>query len=847
MGEGCTTGIPRRPYGERREPMQSASALPIRGMAKYLGLAFITAGILALQVTFTRIFSIMIWHHFTYLVIGVAMLGGGASGVFLAMRRWSGEKIAQRLGILSIMFSVMIMFNLIVMDSIGIDPLRGSQIVQTLIGLAIYFFCLFATFFLGGLIVACVFSLWVHSAHRLYFADLFGATLSTLSVVWVIHAIGGPAAIILVALLALCASIFFGGAHTRTWQIGTAAIGVAQIALLGVIINIAPITLSVPESKELGWAMRAFGTRPEYTRWNPSGRVDVMPAIEVKEPMIVGGISSAYLESETFQNGVPFPLKLVTLDGTSMTGMYAFDGSDADLERFRFLEHAIISAPYQLGITQPTALKIGVGGGLDILLGRLYDARSITAIELNSDVVNLLEGPYRDYSGRIADHPSTTIIAAEGRSFMTRDTNQYDIVQGIGLDNLVALSGGAYVLAESYIYTVESFSLALDRLTPQGVFSWTRNVDQPAREMLRITGLAAEALRQRGVANPAAHIAIVANDQGSVATLLVAREPFTPDAMANLSRWAEGNRFTFLHHPLERLDTVYASYLYAADPRAFEAQYEYNIFPVTDDRPFFYNYFKWSNLTFDSEFTGKLNRFPIGNLILLTMFVFSSLAAGGFIILPLLRHGGSGLRAPQALPNLVYFSALGIGYIFVQIILIQRFTLFIGYQTTAIAVTIFSMLIFSAIGSLISQRLIGQAQQLRMALAAVCAAILVYIVILPPIFSALLYLPDTARLLISVFLIAPLALVMGMPFPTGLRQLGVNAPTMVPWAWGMNGVFSVVGSTLTIIVSMSTSFTIAMICATLFYSIALGVAPALYRAHQAAVSEPSSLAEPALP
>lgn len=802
---------------------------PTRSWHRYIGLALITASILALQVTFTRMFSIMIWHHFTYLIIGVALLGGGAAGTFLAVREWDIATIGRRLGKLVIVYSLTILFNLVIVGSVAIDPLRGSQIVQTLIGLAIYFFSLFATFFLGGLVVSSVFTLWYKEAHRLYFADMLGAGVATLAVVWVIQAVGGPATIGLMALLTLVGSLLFGAGLDRRWRAGALALGLGQVGLIGWFVFVMPLQLPVPGSKELGWAQQHFGIQPEYTRWNPVGRVDVLPTIQVKEPMIVGGISRVYLESASFQESPEYNLKLVTLDGTSMTGMYQFDGTEQDLERFRFLEHAIISAPYQLGMKHDTALKIGVGGGLDILLGRLYGSTNITAIELNADVVKLLEGPYREFSGNLAGHPSTTIVVAEGRSFLTRDTATYDLIQGIGLDNLVALSGGAYVLSESYLYTMDSFDLVLDRLNPEGVFAWTRNVDQPPREMLRITGLAAEALRQRGISEPGAHIAIVANDSDTQATLLVSPSPFRPEAIAQLRAWADANDFTMLHDPIQRLDTTYTEYLYAADPRAFEAAYPFNIFPVTDDNPFFYNYFKWTNLIVDPEFTGKINRFPLGNLILIAMFGFSLLTAAAFIIAPLWRHNRRGLKSPLARPMLAYFSALGIGYIFIQIVLIQRFTLFIGYPTSAITTTIFSMLLFSAIGSLLSQRFVDSAARLRGVLIAVIVAVGIYIVALPPIFQALLYLPDGVRMALSVVIIAPLALLMGMPFPTGLRQLGVHGPELVPWAWGMNGVFSVVGSTLVIMVSMASNFTLAMACGAIFYGAAAAVAAGLYR------------------
>lgn len=798
-----------------------------RFLPKYLGLALVSGSVLALQVTFTRIFSLMIWHHFTYLVIGVALLGGGAAGTFLAVRQWDSATTLRWIGRLTVAFSLSILLNLVVISIVQIDPLRAREFVQTLIGLAIYFAALFTTFFLGGLTIASVFSLWAGQAHRLYFADMLGASISTIAVLGLLQIFGGPGTIALVALLTGAAGLLLGVDVPKRWRGAVPVLLLGQLALFLFVSLADPIRLPVPASKELGWAMRAQNAVPEYTRWNPVGRVDVMPEMQVEEPMIVGGISSTYLPQ--LANKPPYDLKLVTIDGTSMTGMYRFDGSAQDLERFRFLEHAIISAPYHLGLDQPSTLKIGVGGGLDILLARLYGSEKITAIELNADIVNLLKGPYADYTGRLADHPGTELIVAEGRSFLTRANEQYDIIQGIGLDNLAALSGGAYVLAESYLYTVDSLTLALNHLTPNGVFSWTRDVNAPPREMLRLTGLAAEALRRMGVTDPGSHIAVVANEQEANATLLVSRSPFSQESIERLRAWAAANNFVMLQDPFVRLDTAFADYLYAPDPRAYEEQYTFHIFPVTDDNPFFYNYFKWSNLHFNEAYQGRLNRFPIGNIILLTMFTLAIITAVVFILVPLFRYKRSGLQTPNAMPTLVYFSMLGIGYIFVQIVLIQRFTLFIGYPTHAVTTTIFSMLAFSALGSLIGQRFCTTAQHLRNVLLLVAALVVVYIVALPPLFTVLLRLPDLMRILASVLLIAPLATVMGIPFPTGLRQLGIQAPGMVPWAWGMNGVFSVLGSVTVILVSMLSSFTVALAVGAFFYGVAALVATPMWQ------------------
>ncbi len=795
----------------------------LQSVGKYLGLTLLSGSILALQITFTRIFSLMIWHHFTYMVIGIALLGGGAAGTFLAVRRWNAEKLQRRLGTLAIWFSLASLSNLAAITTIAIDPLRAAQLGWAIVGLGIYFICLFSAFFTGGLVIAAIFGRWASAAHRLYFADLFGAGVATITVLFVIEAIGGPAVIALIGLIGVIAGILLGyEANTkRRWFLPTLMV-IEVIVLIALIAR--PPALAVPGSKELGWAMQAQGTTPEFTRWDAVGRVDVMPEMVVTEPMIVGAVSSRYPQ----ENRPELPLKLVTIDGTSMTGMYQFDGSDADLERFRFLDHAVISAVYHLGKERPRTLLIGVGGGLDILLARLYQAEKITAIELNPTIVDLLNRRYADYTGQIAHHPSTELIVAEGRSFLSRTTEQYDIIQGIGLDNLAALSGGAYVLAESYLYTVDALEQALHVLTPNGIFSWTRDVNRPPREMLRLTGLAAEALRRMGVSDPAAHIALIANESGVNATLLVSRSPFQPAQIEQLRAWGEANNFTMLHDPLVRLDTVFADYLHAADPRAFERAYPFHIFPVTDDNPFFYNYFRWENLHFNSSYEGRLNRFPIGNLILITMAIFALGAAITFIVAPLARYQRAGLRLPGAIPALTYFSLLGAAYMFIQIVLIQRFTLFIGYPIHATTTTIASMLAFAAMGSLLLSKHARTSGRLRLVTFAIAGLTALYVVALPPLFSALLHWPDLARIGISALIIAPLATLLGIPFPAGLRQLSARAPELVVWAWGMNGVFSVLGSVLVIVVSMASNFTTAMLVGAAGYAAAAITGGALW-------------------
>lgn len=788
-------------------------------------LSIVSGSLIALQVVFTRLFSIMIWHHFTYLVIGVALLGGGAAGTFLAVRRWSAAVVRERLGLIAAGYGVSVLAVLIAIALLRFDPLKSAQVFATLMGLTAYFGLLFSVFFLGGLTVAGTFSVWARDAHRLYFADLAGAGLGALVAAQVIETLGGVAAMLAVGLCGLLAAALFGGTALRRWRWAAVGGAVVQVALL--LTNVVwPLPLAIPESKELGWALRQYGfAAPELTRWNPVARVDVLPEITVPEPMIVGGLAEPY-RADLLASGAQFPLQLVTLDGTSMTGIYKFDG---DFSRFDFLKHAIISAPFQIGIAQPRVLNIGVGGGLDILQSHLFGASQVKAIELNPDVVALLTGPYKAYSGNLVDLPNTELIVAEGRSALLRDTGEYDIIQGIGLDNFAALSGGAYVLAESYLYTVESVDEALARLSPQGVFAWTRDDYDPPREMLRLAGLGAEALRRRGETQPWTHILIVSNASLRNATLLISREPFSAEAVERARTWASENGFVILADPLTATDTTYSEYLRASDPRAFEAQYPYQIAPVTDDNPFFYNYYRIESAIQRDNFRGGGSLMPLGNLILLTLIVLSTLTAALFIVLPLWRNQRAGLAVPLARRMLVYFGCLGAGYIFIEIIMIQRYTLFIGYPTVATTTTIFSLLVFSGIGSLLGRRWATTAGSLRVALAALVALTLIYNVALPPIFTQLMRLPDLARIAFGVVLLAPLGLLMGMPFPAGINQLGTRAPDLVAWAWGVNGVISVLGSAVVILVSQLSNFTLAGVVAAVFYGVAWVVCASLWR------------------
>lgn len=814
-----------------------------------LGLGLIAGAMLALEVGFTRAFSITIWYHFAYLIIGVAQLGTGAAGAYLAARPRRPEELREILPRVALAFSATVLLSIAAMTLVAFDPLRFSiaALLRTALGLLVYLGVLLTLFFSAGYYIAGVFTCASERAHRLYFADLGGACVATLLTLKLMLWLQGVGLFFLVALLGLGASFCAGPLRGALRHVAKGVGVVAAVGLALCALGLGP-SLPIPPSKELySFLHKEQAARPALTIWDPVARLDVLPVFRPDVNNVIGALSPAFPPSP------PLPRRRVTFDGTSNAQVLGWDGRRESLE---FFSHSIVAAPYQVAPSRPKVLCIGVGGGMDLLLARYYGARHITGVELNGALVELLKGPLAEFSHDIARAPDTILVAGEGRSFLERAGDRYDVIQGLGVDNFAALSSGAYVLSESYLYTVDSFLRVYDRLSDDGVFAWTRSVDDPPREMLRLVVLARAALERRGVCHPERHLAIVASASEPYGTLLMSRRPLGGAPLSVLRDWARRNGFPLLLEPdegpaaadaaarggAERSagGTVYERYLRTADPAPFWRGYRYDVSPVDDDRPFFYNYFRWGSLlSGDRAADGDVNlRLPIANVVLL-LLLGGALGAGALVaLLPLLRQRREGLAVPGAAGTLLYFSMLGLGYIAVQAVLIQGLTLVIGYPTLAITVTIATMLGASGVGSLCAPRLCAGPRGLRLVLLLVVCGILAVATLLRPASAALLPLSEPLRIAGAVLLVAPLAFFMGMPFPTGLRAAALRSPLLVGWAWAVNGVCAVLGSTLTVVVAMGWGFRSALAVAALAYAGALAVAGRLLRGAESSCAEP---------
>lgn len=798
----------------------------------YLGVFTTSMAVLTLEIALTRIFSVSLWYHLAFMVISTALLGFGASGTFLTVRRDLLEKNLERnLTRFAGLAALGVVASFAVITRLPLDPLAplaegltsGDRVWQTalLILLLLAEYALVVVpFFFAGLTLGSAFSAMAKRISTLYFADLIGAGLGCLIVVGVLRVLPGQGVVLFSAGLAALAAFFFSRQQRPgdRRQMADGRSNVSRATLLAgagalLLFALSPIAdrflpLYIPPSKPLHQAYADPTIDLVYTGFTPFARVDVM----AKEGASLGawGMSPRC-------TAPPSPEQMfITIDAAAITTITRFDG---DLESIGFVNCAPSSLAYQVR-AEPleSALLIGPGGGIDVLTAYYNRVQRIIGAEINPLIVNLVadDALYRDYAGGLyTDYPHIRVELAEGRNFVARSEEKYDLIQFSQVDTWAAAASGAYSLSENFLYTTEAFLDYYDHLTDDGMVTVGRWYFEPPRQAFRLVTIGTTALEQAGVADPAQHF--MAIRAGDTSTFIMKKTPFTADEIARLRGVVDSLDFTMLYAPDETDPNNWFVRFFAAPDRAqFYRNYPLDVTPTTDDRPFFFEYYGWSNL----------GDFRSGKVTLVILLAQALLLAGGLILWPLWRFQRRGLAPRGARRFLVYFAALGVGFIFIEIGLMQRFILFLGHPVYSTSVVLFSILTFSGLGSFLSGRLLraphGESErdprQLQRWIIPLLGTLTVaYIFALPPLFRWLLALDLTYRVALSILLLAPLGLLMGMPFPSGIRLVDRVNPTLVPWAWGVNGFGSVVGSILAVMIAQSYGFALVIGLAVVVY------------------------------
>lgn len=778
-----------------------------------LGVALVSGAAISAQIALTRILSITLWHHFAYLVVGLALLGFGTAGAWLSVRRvrFAAGELRQTLATRGRWGAAASVAAVLLALLIRVNPLELFRSGSTFVALALVITLCTVPFLAVGVILGTALGAWSDQAGRVYAADLIGG-----------GAFGGLAVVFIPVLGALGLLLAAGcavGIAALLFSLGSAA--ARRTALVCLTLLVVCLGLGRDEdswiapaaTKEISFYHRPdVGIRSvEHREWTPHGRIDVSYPFD--GPPLVAGEVNTHTRS--------YRVRAVTQDGSAPTTIHQIESDPAELE---FLPHSSTAAVWVLrgakfGPTAkrapggPRVLVIGVGGGVDVMLALAHGASHVTGAEINPAILRLLKSRYLDFTGNLAERPDVDLVQAEGRTFIRSSEERYDVIQLAGVDTFTALASGAYSLAEAYVYTAQAFDDYLSHLTETGCLSVSRLILEPPRETLRLTVTANEALTRQGVKEPWRHLAVLRTKQW--ATLLVCKQAISKEQRDRLVEFAKRERFGMAFDPGAPAGPFAQAVVPDLKRRAaFLSNYPYRLSPATDEAPFFFDYFKWTSLFALPQMKSESlygTSVPIGHGVLLGTALVTLLLAFVGIRRPLKL-----LKLPEELSRGragIYFACLGIGYLLVEVALIQRLSYLLGHPTYGLSVVLSGLLAASGAGALFSQRLL-RAGWLRFAVPLV---VLVVGGLSWRLLPGWVGLPFGQRLAFSLLTILPLGFLLGMPFPRGIKLLGERSVQLVPWAFGVNAFFTVLTSSLAPLFALATGFSSLFVLAALSY------------------------------
>lgn len=790
-------------------------------------IALVSGAALAYEILLMRLFSIIQWHHFAYMIISLTLLGYGASGTFLALgweKRWMRFRFAYPVHLMLFGLSAMLCYT--IAQRIPFNPQELLWDPGQWLNLLLVYLLLVLPFFFAANGIGLALAHNTEQIGRIYAADLVGAGLGSIGVVLLLFGVFPDTALRIIALLGI-------GAAT----LGCLALRLKPRRWLVPLILAAGLPLLLPHSwtdpvispyKGLSQTLRIPDTRIIEQHSSPLGLISIV-ASPVTPLRHAPGLS-LNATSEP-----PPQLGLFT-DADGMTVITRWQGERSELA---YLDMMTSALPYHLH-PAGDVLILGAGPGAEVLQARYHHARSIDAVELNPQIVQLIRRGYAEFTGNIYQDEHTRVHVKDARGFLAGSTRHYDFIQMALLDSFGASSAGLYALNENYLYTVEALQTYLRHLNPGGYLAMTRWIRMPPRDNLKLFATAVAALKLSGHDHPERQLALIRGWQ--TGTLIVKNGSFTEKEIAALKKFCLERSFDTAYYPgieateVNRFNRMQQPYFYRAAQallagnRAsdFLKQYKFNLQPATDDRPYFSHFFKWEALTEILALRGQggMSLLESGYLVLIATLALAILASIILILLPLWfirKRTGASRQAVSGWRVFVYFMVLGLAFLFIEIAFIQKFILFLHHPLYALTIVLSALLIFSGLGSAWSQCLqtiFGNRRILNGALLGLTFISLIYLVSLGPLFQASMGLPDLVRIAITIALIAPVGFFMGIPFPLALSALGRQAPSLIPWAWGINGCASVISAILATLLAIQFGFTALILLALALYGVA---------------------------
>ena len=771
--------------------------------------------------------SIVQWHHFAYMIISLALLGYGASGTFIAItKRLLQPRFELFFSLSALLFSVTMVACFVFGQRVPFNALEIVWNPRQFFYLAVTYLVFFVPFFFAACCIGLAFTCRRSYISRIYFFDLLGAGLGAMFIVGALFLLAPQNTLIMLAIIALLASASMGLMSTARRPL----LAVQLVCLVALLFGLPQgwLDMRISEYKGLNQALQVVGSNVLMVSSSPLGLLTV-----VESPRI----PFRYAPGLSVNTGFEPPEQLaVFTDGDSMSAITRFQGN---LDALGYMGDVTAALPYAL-LDAPRVLILGAGGGADVLLALYNGAGKIDAVELNPQMTDLVTHTYADFAGHLYDDERITVHTQEARGFVARSKDHYDLIQVALLDSFAASGSGVQALNESYLYTVEAIQEYLKHTAPGGMLAITRWLKLPPRDNLKLVATVVEALQEMGVAEPGRQLAMIRS--WNTSTLLVKHGDFSENDVASIRQFARSHSFdtafypSMPEHAANRFNLLDQPFLYdgvtallGEDADNFVERYKFHIAPATDDKPYFFHFFKWSALpeVMALRKRGGASLIEWSYLILIATIAQAAVAGVFLILLPLSRikrswPPGTGTRMGS------YFFLLGLAFLFVEMAFIQKFILFLSHPLYAIAVVLSGFLVFAGFGSAYSGQLAHRVEQIdrspvSIAVAGILVVALLYIALLPVLFQQLMGLADSIKMVLSVFLIAPLAFCMGMPFPIGLTRVANSVPDFIPWAWGINGFASVMSASLATLLAIEFGFTAVVLCALALYAAAAAI------------------------
>jgi predicted membrane-bound spermidine synthase len=775
----------------------------------YTGLFLITLATLMYEILLTRIFSVTMWYCFAFVAISVAMFGMtvGALVVYLLPGVFTRERTTYHLALNSVFFSISVVIGFLVhlrVRCVFDASLRGmAMMTATYLSAAV-------PFFFSGIAVCLALTRFPRRISRLYAADLAGAALGCVILKYSLDIMDGPSAVMLVAALAGAGGLAFSGKRGFK-KTSTAAIAVTVVFCSLAVVN-SGLLLGNEPFLRIKWFKGSQAARPAYEKWNSFSYVTVKERGYL--PPFGWGMSETYPAYAK-----PVNQNLIRIDAEAVTPMIRYTGKGSEIY---FLKYDMVNMAHFLR-SNANVMVVGVGGGRDVLSALAFGQLSVTGVEINGNIIDLLVNRYGEFSGHLDRDPRVRLVNDEARSYITRQDEEYDIIQVSMIDTWAATAAGAFVLTENSLYTIEAWRTFLDKLSPDGILTFTRWYSKGnPYEVYRLVSLASAALREAGVSDPRGHIMIVKNISGAfgtgIGTVLLSPGAFTEADIDHVEKIAGMMRYEIVLTPRQAPEEYFAALASEKHADEFIRGFPLDISPPTDNRPFFFNMLRLGDIFNKSllEQGGMSQNIRAVSVLWMLMFIVAVLTAL-FILLPLILS--SGRRAiGGSMPMFFFFAAIGFGFILVETSQLQRLTVFLGHPSYSLSVVLFSLLLSSGMGSFSTRNIVGEslARHGRIRLLALVAVVIVFGSITPMVIMMFRSSETMVRILVSVGILFPLGYFMGMAFPIGMRLAAGRSGDITPWFWGINGATSVCGSVFSVFLAIhfgiSTSFWVGFAC-----------------------------------